>query len=366
MRKTFWERWIAGIIVLLSAVSLVSAQANPSLKDILRKNLEASGGKAKLAQVKNLSFKTGGVRNFVSAAGEFKAVTGKDPVITEVLSVMGEKVLRNSFDNISEITGSQKTVYQMLAKLYAGVFSLAKFGGQLKLEGEKSFGPEKLYHLTTKVQAGSVTTHFYLRTDDFSLKRLVFQGKTADGDKYEANYDFGPLEEVDGIRLPLSWFVSEVGTRGNLVEVSEVKANQPLRKGFFAGLKINAGKTEAAPGEMKGNIIDFSSSPFGLTIVTNWMKKEAEKAGLQTGNKLALLIEGEEYEVTFFAMANEVPPPNELPKGARILSPSLRGGETMSIQFFGSDNGALSGKLKPLTVISIKRISSLREDSCYE
>jgi len=358
MRRTSGRRWAAGIIISLSLACIVSAQANISLNEILRRNVEATGGKAKLGQVKNLSFRTGGAQNIVSAAGELKILTGKESAVTEAVLVSGDRVRRNSFNTLSEITGPQKIVFQTLAKLYAGLFSLVKFEGQLKLIGLKSFGPEKLYHLTTKSPAEPVSVHFYLRADDFSLKRLVFQGLTPEGDKYEVNYDFAPFEEAEGLRLPLSWFVSQVGTRGNLTEVTEVKTDLPLDKSYFAKLEINAGQTESSPGRMKGNVLDWSSSPFGLMIVTNWTRKDVERAGLRTGDKLILLLGESEYELTFYGLADEVPAPNELAKGARLLSPAPRGGEIFAIQIVGEDTAPVMGRLKALVPISVKKASN--------
>lgn len=355
MRQTSSRRWAAGVIVLLSVACLVSAQASLSLKEVFRRNIEAAGGKAKLGQVKNLSFRTGGTLNIASTSGELKVLTGRGPVITEAVLVSAFQVRRNSFNNVNDVTGPQKTVYQTLAKLYAGLFSLAKFEGQLKLEGLKSFGPEKLYHLTTKAPSGAVAVHFYLRSDDFCLKRLVFRGATAEGDKYEVNYDFAPFEETAGLRLPLTWFVSQVGTRGNLTEVSDVKTNQPLDKGYFTKVEINAGKSEIAPGQMKGNVLDFNSSPFGLMIVTNWTKKDVDGAGFKTGDKLILLLDEDEYELTFYSMAGEVPPPNELAKGSRLLAPAPRGGDAFAIQFIGGDAASIMAKLKALSPVSVKK-----------
>jgi hypothetical protein len=355
MQRMLRWRSAAGILILLGAASLVAAQTSLSLKDILRKNLEAAGGKAKLAEVKTLSFRTGGTRNFVSSSGELKALSGKAPVVTEAILVSGGKVVRNSFGVESAVAGPQATIYQTMARLYAGLFTLARFEGQLQLVGVKSFGPETFYHLTPKAPAGPVAVHFYLRADDFSLKRLVFLGTTPEGDKYEVNYDFAPFEEVESLKLPLSWFVSQVGTRGNLTEMSEVKTNAPLEKGFFAKAETNVGRTETSPGEMKGNVLDWNASPFGLTIVTNWTRKDVEAAGLRTGDKLVLLIGQDEYRLAFFAQSNELPPQNELAKVARLLAPMPRGGEAFAIQIFGGEGGPLAAKLTPLAAVSVKK-----------
>jgi hypothetical protein len=323
------------------------------LNEILQKNLQASGGRERLSQVQNISFKIGGTRSYATANGELKLVSGKDPVITDVILVKGDKVRRNSFNAITDITGPQKVLYQTMAKLYAGLFSLSKFEGRLKLEGLKTYGSEKFYHLTTRSDA--VDVGFFLRTDDFFLKRLVFTGLTPEGDKYAVNYDFAPFEEAEGLKIPLSWFSSQVGSRGTLAEVTELKTNQPLPEDFFDRLEVNVGTTEASAGELKGNVLDFNSSPYGLTITTNWTKADVEKAGLRTGDKLTFLVEGVEAELVFYASANEIPPQNELAQGARLLTPMPRGGDNYVIQFFAVDSAQIASKLKPLARIQIKK-----------
>jgi hypothetical protein len=330
-----------------------SAAEDLPLKAIVQKNIEASGGKEKIGQVQNLSFRTGNSRFVVAANGDVKLSTGKDPVVTEVILVKDGRVLRNSFNTIAEITDPEKTVYLILGKLYAGLFSLIKFDGELKLEGLQSFGPEKLYHLTL-AKPGSVEVGFFLRPDDFRLKRLVFQGKTAEGDIYEVNTDFGPFEAVEGAEIPLSWFSSQVGTRGSLAELTEVKLNQPLPKELFLELKVNVGTVEAGPGLLKGNVLDINSSRFGLIISTNWKKADIDKAGLQTGDKLLFLAEGVESEVVFYATSAEVPNPSESTQIVRALTQPWFG-ETYILQFGGGDTAAITSNLKPLTPIEIRK-----------
>ncbi len=358
MRSTIRRRRAAGILILLGAGSLLSAQTSLSLKDIIRRNIEASGGKAKLAQVKTLSFRTGGTRNFVSSSGQFKMTSGKDPVVTEVVLVAGGKVVRNSLGVTAEVTGPQAAIYRTMARLYAGLFSLAEFEDDLQLVGAKSFGPATFYHLTPKAPAGPVAVHFYLGADDFLLKRLVFQGLTPEGDKYEVNYDFAPVEEAEGLRLPLSWFASQVGTRGNLTEMSEVKTNVALDKAFFAKAEVNVGRTAASPGQLTGNVLDWNASPFGLFVVTNWTRKDVEAAGLRTGDKLVLRLGESDYELAFYGQAGEVPPQDVLAKGARILAPMLRGGETFAVQVFGGEGGPMAAKLAPLAVLTVKKTAN--------
>ncbi len=347
------RRLAAGILSLALLATFVSAQANPSLKDILEKNIQASGGKGKLTQIRNFSFKSGSTRYYASPSGEMKILTGKEPVVTETVLVRDGKVQRNYFDETTELTGIRKGVNEVLAKLYGGLFSLALFQGRLNSQGLKAFGPEKLHHLSMK--ADPLQVDFFLGLDDFRLKRLVFRGQEPEGDKYEVNYDFATFEDVEGVTVPLSWFSSQIGTRGTLVEISEVKLNQILGKDFFAKAEVNVGTTEAKPGRLKGNVLDANSSPNSFTAPTNWRKKDIDKAGLKTGDKLSLIVEETEIELVFYAAANELPSPSELAKGARVLAPQGRGGDMFAIQFFGGDAGRFAAKFKVLAPIEITR-----------
>jgi hypothetical protein len=354
MRKTGWAEISVIVPVLAMLLFPGASDVKLSLKEIIQKNLEASGGTERLGQIQNFSFRTGGTRSFVSARGELKLVSGEEPVVTEIILVKEDGVRKNSYNTVTEITDPQKTVYQTLARLYAGLFSLSKFEDQLKLEGVKTYGPEKLYYLTT-TKAGALKIGFFLGAEDFCLRRLVFQGLTPGGDKYEVNYDFAPFEEVEGLRIPLSWFSSQVGTRGNLVEVTGIRINQPLAKDFFARLEVNIGTTEAAAGVLKGNVLDSSSSPYGLIITTNWVRKDIEKAELRTGDRLALLVNGIESDLIFYASAKEMPNQNELARGARLMTTPPRGGETYVIRFLGVDSSEIASKLKRLMPIEIKK-----------
>lgn len=353
MRRAIWACAASAVLIFSGFSGWASSGEDLSLKDIIKRNLEASGGREKLGQFKNLSFKTGNSRFCVSANGELKISTGKEPVVTEVVLAKGGRVQRNSYNAIADIPDPQKTVYLTLAKLYAGLFSLEKFEGDLKLEGLATFGPEKLYHLML-AKPGAVAASFFLGPEDCCLKRLLFRGKTAEGDIYEVNTDFGPFEPVEGFNMPLTWFSSQVGTRGNLAEVGDVLINQPLSEDFFSELAVNVGTTEAGPGHLKGNVLDFNSNRFGLSINTNWRKDDVEKAGFRTGDKLSLLVEGMESELVFYATQAEAPNPNEAAQGARFLTfPWF--GETYVIQFIAGDTAAITSNLKPLTAIEIRK-----------
>ncbi len=224
------------LAALAGLAAAVSGAQSPSAKELIAKNIEAAGGRAKIEAVRTLSFKAGSSDYFVSAKGEMKVISrGRDSAVAEIILVdSAGGVRKKAKDAESEVTGPEAAVSRALAGVLSGVFSLVRFEGKLEFLGLKSSGPEKLYDLRAKDKDTGLAVDFFLRPDDYRLKRLLFQGVTAEGDVFKVNYDFGPFEGAEGLTMPTSWFGSRVGARGNLAEVSEVKVNPPLAADFFS------------------------------------------------------------------------------------------------------------------------------------
>jgi len=342
--------WLLGFLFLWSSCFFADAQSTLSLKEIVERNIQAAGGKEKISQIQNFSFKAGEMTYYVASDGRMKMTIGKEPVITEVFVVGQDKIQRNCFNKITEITGLEKARTQCLAELYSGLFTLQKFEEKLSFLGLKSFGPEKLYLLTTT--CGDLKVDFYLKQDEFTIKRIVFQGHSPEGDKYEVNYDYGPIEEIDGLRLPGSWFASQVGTRGNLYELSDLKMNPPLEKDFLSRVEVNVGKVEIAAGSLKGNVIEFSSRGKDLLMIsTNWTKDCIERLGIKTNDRLSFLIGSKEIELVFYDTA---PPREALVPGAKVMFPAPQG-ENYLIYLLSPEFIPLIEQLKPLLPIQIKK-----------
>jgi hypothetical protein len=353
MKSSFRALGCVWLSLLVGLSCLIQAQTNLSLKDIVMKNIQASGGKEKISQFRNFCFKAGLATYHVSSDGKMKITSGKEPVITEVILIHPDRVQRNSFNEITDVGGLDKTVYQCLAKLYSGLWTLANFEKQLSYEGVKAFGPEKLHLLSTKTEG--IKINFYLDSLEYRMKRILFQGYLPDGQKYEVNYDFGPYQEFEGLELPTSWFCSQVGARGTLFEITDMKLNQLLEADFFSKLEVNAGQVEVAESFLKGNVIEFRVVPNSLYIITNWTKKLIEKAGFKTKDHLIVSLDGVEKELIFYASANELPSQSTFVEGAQIMTFDARAGETYVIQFYATDFSQISEKLAPLLPIQIKR-----------
>jgi len=286
-----------------------------SAKDIVEKNIQAVGGAEKIAKIKNYSFSSDTQRFYMSSDGKMKIVSGKEPVITEVILVSKDNVVKNCFQNITEFQGFMKSTYQALAKLRCGIFSLKNFQDSLQLHGMKKFGPKEHYMLTSKVN--ELELGFYLDPEEFLINRVVFRGFDPDQGRYEVNHDFGPYEEIEGIKIPSSWFGSQVGTRGNLFEIFDVKFNQDLPEKFFSSYDINIGEVKIKQDALEGNVVDFNIARNNrIMISTNWTAGCLEKAGFSSEDNLILKIAGVQIPLKYFESR---PPRNALGPGAKFI-----------------------------------------------
>jgi hypothetical protein len=344
---------ILSIVLFLLLTSFLPSQAQSELsaKEIVEKNIQAVGGKEALSRVKNYSFKYASITYYMSAAGVMKLADGKEPIITEVIIANKDRVRRNCFNKISELTGIQKSMYQSLAKLRCGLYTLVNFRDQLALKGLKSYGAEKHYVLVTKV--GDLEVEFYLDAADFRLRRAVFKGYEPSQGKYEVNHDFGPYQEINGAKIPSSWFASQVGTRGSNFEITEVKVNQPLEKDFFSKLEVNVGKVSVAKGELGGNIAWSAYQRNMLIISTNWTDECMRKAGFKTNDKLILQIGDQEVEIDFYEAQF---PRESVGPGSKLmaLNPEDPEGENYFVYLISPEYKKLAEKLEVLLPIKVR------------
>lgn len=341
--------FFAGLLVFLGSFLLLYSQADLSVNDIVEKNIQAAGGKEALSKVKNYSFKHGLRTYYMATSGLMKLMDGREPVITEVILVKRDNVKRNCFNKITEMAGFVKSTYQCLAQLRGGLFTLANFKEQLEFKGQKNFGPKKHYMLTTDI--GRLKVEFYLDADEFTLKRLVFKGFDQSRGKYEVNHDFGPYKEINGIKIPSSWYSSRVGTRGSNYGISDVKINLPLTKDFFSSIEVNVGEVKIVEGALSGNIIESSFRRNILQISTNWTDECIKGAGFKSKDKLILQMGDREIEVDFH---ESFPPTETIGPGSKFLVPNRRS-ENYIIYLISPEYKKLLEEIEPLLPIRVKR-----------
>jgi len=325
------------------------SQADLSVKDIVEKNIQAAGGQEALSKVKNYSFKHGLRTYYMATSGLMKLIDGKEPVITEVILVEGDKVKRNCFNKITEMEAFVKSTYQCLAQLRGGLFTLINFKDKLEFKGQKNFGPRKHYMLTTDIERLKV--EFYLDADEFTLKRLVFKGFDQSRGKYEVNHDFGPYQEINGIKIPSSWYSSQVGRRGSNYGISDVKINPPLDKDFFSTIEVNVGEVKIGEGALSGNIIESSFRRNMLQMSTNWTDECIKGAGFKSKDKLILQMGDKEIEIDFY---ESFPPRETIGPGSKFLVPNRRS-ENYIIYLISPEYKQLLEEIEPLLPIQVKK-----------
>jgi len=180
---------------------------------------------------------------------------------------------------------------------------------------------------------------------------VVLRGFDPSQGKYEVNHDYGPYQEINGLKIPSSWFSSRVGTRGQNFSVSKVEINKTLDKKFLSTLDVNVGNVKIKKGALSGNVIEFRFSRGRLQIATNWTEECVQKAGFQTEDKLILQIGDLETEIDFYTSQ---PPRGAIKPGAKFMIPNFRG-ENYLIYLGKEENEQLSEKLAILLPIHIKR-----------
>jgi hypothetical protein len=342
--------FMASISILLSLILPLYAHPQISMDEILDKNVRAAGGMEKIASIKNFSFKDGQTIYYLSSAAQMKMTSGKDPAITEVILVDQKSAIRNCFNKLSDFGPLLEQTFQTRAKLYSGLFTLLKFKDELESKGTKRFGPKEFHVLTTKTK--DLEVQFYIDTTDFLLKRFVFLGHNPDFGKYEVNHDLGPFQEVNGMNIPSSWFASQVGTRGDEAEISDVKWNLDLAENFFTDYSLNAGNTDFSEGVLKGNIVDFEIGRGGqIMISTNWTDDCFKRAGFASGDKLVLSLGDSQMEVDFYTSQ---PPRSAYGQGAILMIPA-RGNENYVVYVLASGYQDLAERLEPLRAIQVKK-----------
>jgi hypothetical protein len=315
--------------------------------EIIAKNIEAAGGSDRLAEIESFAFSFGPTTYTMSASGPMKMRVGKAPIITEAILVNDQGVQRNCFNNMSQFQGLNAAVYHVLAKLRSGVFTLKNFKGELAYLELKSFGPQQMHRLITS--EGDLQVEFNVDAGTHELRRLVFKGYQEEQGSYDVNHDFGTYQEVEGIRLPSSWFSSRVGTRGSVLEIQDVLLNPELGPGFFENVDVNTGDVEINPGELKGNIVEFAFQRGRLLLGTNWTSRSVEGAGFEPEDRLVLTIQDREVELVLY---NDRPPQGAMGPGKHVMIPNFRS-ENYNIYLISEEYEALVETLDVLMPIRL-------------
>lgn len=335
------------LIVFLIAASSMSGQTDIS-NEVLAKNIRTAGDVDKLTGINNFSFKTDQRTYYMSKNGQMKITAGTPPIITQTILINGDNITRNCYNDITDIIPLMASTYKTQALLRSGFFTLKNFKDNLSYGGLKKFGIKKLHKFSTEI--GKLQVEFYLDSDSYTLQRMVLKGFHPVTGTYEINNDFGEYRDFDGIRLPATWFASQVGTRGANYALSEVKYDLPLDDTFFTNADVNVGDVKIQVGRLDGAITAYSFRRNTLTLQTNWTEKCIHGAGFLNKDRLSLDLKGNNFEIDYYA--GQVPQNASRPGGGILLR--SRRDENYVIYLFSKELGPIAEQLETLMPISIE------------
>jgi hypothetical protein len=346
-----------GLILGLSALALGPAAAGDEAADIVKRNVAAAGGEARLASVRTLSFSAGGSVFTATPAGTMKVVVpGLPPAVIEVTLVEPGRVRRNRLDGEADISGVDKVRLTLYARLFGGCFTLRNFAAGLRYEGVRRFGPETFHRLGADLPP--MTVEFDVGTADGLLRQVALRGANPDGSRYEEFFDMGPYLDVAGVMLPSSWFRSQVGGRGSLSEIAEAAFDAPLETDFFARADVNVGEAKAGAGALEGCVLNLLEERGGFVLVTNWTSGRAVEAGLASGESLTLTIGDLEREAVYYANAAEAAGAGAYKPGARIVTFDPQRGASLMALFYmpaPEEAAAVKAEVKGLSPIAVRK-----------
>ena len=363
MNHKSFQNIIRIVLVGFFFSGILNSQTVPELEEIVRKNIEAVAGERMLQEVKNFSFKAGANKYYVLTEGKMKVLIGmKDPVVVAATLISKDIVKENDLHNIRLIEGTEKSRLQCFARLVSGIFTLALFKDSLSYQGVKKFGPER-HHLIA-AQAFDLDVTFSIDAETYQIKRMTMKKYSAGEGHFEFSYEFGEPVMNMGFNIPSYIFLSPVGTQTSVnpepQEISELQFNSVLDDQFFSEIGINMGEVSAAPGCLRGNVLDilfFPPRPY-FVVVTNWQRRDIEQAGLQTGDKLVLDIDGIQSELIFHISEAEEGYIDTSILDARFMTMDpMRGG--LYFLFFNLKDSEeaehMKSKLVPLLPIQVKK-----------
>jgi len=272
------------IFIILTAIALsLSALYSISnhetdVEAIIAKNVEAAGGLEKISKIKTYVLKAGPRFYYMSSAGIMKMTAGNEPVITEIILITPENVIRNSFNRVGELKPLLASTYQSLSKLRCGLFTLINFSGQLEYKGEKKISNKD--YLVLASTEGVLDVEILIDSDDYLVKGFNLSGYGPAEGRYQIHHEIREYQRVNGIMLPSSWLSSQPGTRGIRHEVTDIRFDPDLTSDFFSSLELNAGEVEINPGILKGNVMTVELIRETNVMISTNCTKDHLKSGI--------------------------------------------------------------------------------------
>ena len=241
MRRT--SRFSLIVLALaLAAPGFLRAQAQPTVDDIVAKNLKAKGGAEKLKSMQSMQ-----MSGTATVQGMEVAMTiySKRPNMMRQDLKVQDKAIVQAFDGTTvwmvnplmgsdtpqELTGPQADSMKDQADFDGTLTDYKAKGHTIELVGTEDVDGRKAYHLSVTKKNGQIQ-HYYLDADsgiELRVTTTIDQG----GQPMTIASDLSNYQEVNGIMLPFSMKQSMNGTPLAQMTIEKAEFNVPLDDSLF-------------------------------------------------------------------------------------------------------------------------------------
>lgn len=233
-------RWLSGVWVLITLLSLASMAAAQTVDELIAKNLEAKGGVEKLHAVQTV--KQTSSLNMQGTEGLI-TVYGKRPNLLRQEVNIGGRTVINGFDGVTPwivnplvrggdrpiaVTGPQAQLIREQSNFDGSpLLNYKALGYRVELMGEETINERKVYHLRLLDKTMHVQ-HCYLDAETALEAKLVSDNETG-----SLSQEFSDYRIVEGIKVPFMIRTFFNGVAQSTITVTKVEFNVAIDDSVF-------------------------------------------------------------------------------------------------------------------------------------
>lgn len=315
----------------LCAVPEGSAEEGPDPKrhaaalKLIERHLAAVGGEESLRAIRSLDITGGGgypgyppsetATIYVKAPDLYKQIGS-----TSVVLSAGDRQVMDTGNGEEPLPEDLEARLRFLVPFTLDAFSLLRWEshfGRAEYLGKKTYGEEFFYVLRIpEAQEGQDVT-VYLRSDDYTIDRVVFQIPDPKGEPLQQVSRLREYATFDGVRFPTTVLLEYVGwrERDRQYTIESVKVNPDLNAKVFQEAMLDWGTLEIGEDSLTGEV---RSSQYGV-IFSNVSEEHLGRIGVKDGDWVLVTLGERSLKARFI---DEYEPPEEsgpVPTYARFV-----------------------------------------------
>ncbi|MHC4944292.1 MAG: hypothetical protein ACYTG7_14855 [Planctomycetota bacterium] len=270
-------------------------------REIIDRNLAATGGEERLRAVQSLSMegKQGSiimtpppedVTAYFKKPHHFKMKSG-----FQIVTYDGEEVLICTGEEPKPITGPDRADLEFRIGMAIHCFSLLNwepFFEQALFAGRKKYGSHEEYILKFPKTVNGEDLDVHIDAKTFLIDRVVYMAPHSKLESLKTVYRFRDYKEVEGIQLPHYFCLDKVGWgmggEGTHVEVQSYALNPELDDGFLKDMSLDFGhlacKDDCIEGEVCGDYFGFMQTSIRDGDLTAFGVKDKEWIEISVGD----------------------------------------------------------------------------------